>query len=86
MRRLILAALGSCVIVPGPVYAHPGHALNAHLVHYLVDPTHGGMLPVAVVLGAGVLAWLLGNRRPRPAVAPARKPERKGGHDRKPRD
>jgi hypothetical protein len=85
MRRLTLATLALCTVVPGPVYAHPGHALHGYAVHYLVDPTHGGMLPVAVVLGAGVLAWLLGNRRPRPAAAPARKGERKGG-DRKRRD
>ena len=37
------------------------------------------MLPVAVVLGAGVLAWLLGNRRPRLKPAPTRKP---GAQDR----
>jgi hypothetical protein len=69
--------------LPGTAAAHPGHGIQQDALHYLIDPTHGGMLPVAVVLGAGVLAWLLGNRRPRPA--PARKPESKDGRSRKPR-
>ena len=63
---------------PRGAFAHPGHAFGGSfgLVHYLVDPAHGGMLPVAVVLGAGALAWLLGNR---PRLRPVRAPKPKTG-------
>lgn len=40
---------------------------------------HADVLPIAVVLGAGVLAWLLGHRRPRLEPARARKPEPRKG-------
>jgi len=88
MRRkpqLTLAFLAfAAIVAPRAAFAHPGHAFGAGfgLVHYLIDPSHGGMLPVAVVLGAGVLAWLLGNRRPQ--LRPARTTKPKGNdRDRK---
>lgn len=58
-----------------PAFADSGLSAAAlGIGHSLLAPTD--MLPIAVVLGAGVLAWLLGNRRPRVQPAPARRPSR----------
>jgi uncharacterized iron-regulated membrane protein len=53
------------------IVAHAGAQCGTpHIVLASVD-----LLPIAVVLGAGVLTWLLGNRRPRLEPARPRKPE-----------
>ena len=78
MPQVILAVLTfMALIAPRAAFAHPGHGFGGVFgpVHYLLDPSHGGMLPVAIVLGAGALVWLLGNRRPRLRPAPV-KPKR----------
>ena len=75
MLRITVSLLGSvAILAPRLVHAHKGHVAGEFgIVHYLLDPGHGGMWPIVVVLGAGALVWLLGNR-PRLRPARARKP------------
>jgi hypothetical protein len=66
-----LVTFGAAALTVVPAFAHTGaESPVPHLVLAYAD-----MLPIAVVLGAGVLTWLLGNRRPRLQPARPRKPE-----------
>ena len=68
------AGLGFLLCSAGCVLAYPVGAA-AELGARSVALAAPDVLPIAVVLGAGVLTWLLGNRRPRLQPAPARKPK-----------
>jgi len=61
------ASLGAIVLTAVPAFAHPSAELGIL--------AHADVLPIAIILGAGVLTWLLGNRRPQLEPARPRKPE-----------
>jgi hypothetical protein len=71
--RRILLSLPLLLFPSLSAFAHPGHAADVCQASRVVL-AGADLLPVAVVLGAGVLTWLLGNRRPRLQPAPHRKP------------
>jgi len=72
-HSLVALSVVSVAGLPGLAHAATGPAqfgMHHALAHY-------DLLPIAVVLGTGVLTWLLGNRRPRLEPARPRKPEQR---------